>query len=115
MRKGELVFNGQHSIVTMEIVAGTQAGDAVAFTGSAQVGRGADLAPLAGKVLKVESDGLGTVALPHSGFTDIPTVGTLAVGFQKLVVDGTGKAKVNAAGREYLVVHAIAGTASVQL
>ncbi|OLV20214.1 hypothetical protein [Deinococcus marmoris] len=115
MRVNELVFNQQESIVTMNIAPGTVVGDAVAFTAPATVGRGADGDKLAGKVLKIESDGLGTVSLPGSGFTDIPAVGTLATGFQLLVVDGAGKAKVAAGGKEYLVNAVVAGTANIQL
>ncbi|WP_309572490.1 hypothetical protein, partial [Deinococcus sp.] len=115
MRKGELVFNGQMAIPTMEIATGTQVGDAVAFTGPAQVGRGADGDPLVGKVLKIEGDNLGTVALLRSGFTDVPTVGTLTTGLQNLVVDGAGKAKVGAAGPKLLVNIAQAGVANIQL
>lgn len=115
MRLGELVFNGQNAFPTMNIAPGTLAGDAVTFTAPGTVGRGADGNKLVGKVLKVESDGVGTVALMGAGFTDIPAVGTLATGLQLLVVDGAGKAKVAAGGKEYLVNAAVAGTANIQL
>lgn len=117
MRQGELVFNGQEHFPTMIIDPGTQVGDAVAHTGPARAGRGTDGQPLLGKVLKMESDGLGTVAVKGAGFADLPSVGTLATGFQVLVVDGLGKAKVGAAGAgpHTLVNIGQAGTANVKL
>ena len=117
MRKGELVFNRQEAFPTMELDPGTLPGDAVTLTGPARVGRGTDGAPLVGKVLKVESDGLGTVALRGAGFTDIPTAGTLTVGYQVLAVDGAGKAKAGTPGSapHTLINIATAGSANVCL
>ena len=54
------------------------------------------------------------MALTNAGFVDIPTVGTLPTGFQTLVVDGTGKAKVGAGGTRVLVNIAKDGVANVQ-
>lgn len=118
MRQGELVFNGQEAFPTMIIAAGTQVGDAVALTAAATAGRGTDGQLLLGKVLKLEADGFGTVAIWGAGFTDIPSVGTLAVGPAVLVVDGAGKAKVAAngvAGPFSLVNIAQNGTANIKL
>ncbi|WP_019584683.1 hypothetical protein [Deinococcus apachensis] len=115
MKYGELVFQGQNAFPTMQLAAGTVVGDCVTHTTTATVGRGADGAPLTGKVLTSESDGLGAVALEGAGFTDIPTVGTLPLGYQTLVVDGAGKAKVGAGGTHVLVNIAKAGLANVKL
>ncbi|WP_295818006.1 hypothetical protein [uncultured Deinococcus sp.] len=115
MKLGELVFNQQTSHPTMNLAAGTVIGDAVAHTAAATCGRGADGAPLAGKVLTRESDGVGTVAMEGAGFIDVPTVGTLALGYQLLVVDGAGKAKVGAGGTRCLVNIATNGLANIKL
>ncbi|SMB85803.1 hypothetical protein [Deinococcus hopiensis] len=115
MRIADLIFNGQNAFPTMQIDAGTQEGDAVAFTGPGRAGRGANGNPLLGKVLKIEKDGYGTVAIYGAGFTDIPAVGTLATGLQNLVVDGAGKALVGSGGKQLLVNGAAAGVANIQL
>ncbi|GGR62246.1 hypothetical protein GCM10008959_25250 [Deinococcus seoulensis] len=115
MKFGELVFNGQNHYPTMTLANGTEIGDAVAHTGAATAGRGADGDPLLGKVLTKEADGVGTVALEGAGFTDIATVGTLPLGYQTLVVDGAGKAKVGAGGTRVLVNIATNGLANIKL
>lgn len=114
MKQGELNFNGQESFPTYYLDEGTQRGDAVTHTDAGTVGRGADGDPLLGKVLTTEKDAVGTVASHGAGFTDIPTVGTLPLGFQLLVVDGAGKAKVGANGTRVLVNIARDGLANVQ-
>lgn len=115
MRTGDLNFNGQTSFPAMYIDDGTQVGDAVTLTGPGRVGRGADGQPLVGKVQKIESDGIGTVALEGAGFTDISTVSTIATGYQTLVVDGAGKVKAGAGGTRLLVNIAQAGQANIKL
>lgn len=114
MKDGNLVFLGQNAFPTMHIDAAAAVGDCVAFTATATAGRGVDGNPFLGKVLTKESDGEGTVATGGAGFIDIPTVGTLATGFQLLVVDGAGKAKVGANGTRVLVNIARNGTANIK-
>ncbi|GGB69454.1 hypothetical protein [Deinococcus soli (ex Cha et al. 2016)] len=115
MRTGDLSFNGQTSFPAMYIDDGTVVGDAVTHTGPGRVGRGADGQPLVGKVLKIEADRVGTVALEGAGFSDLTTVGTIATGYQTLVVDGAGKVKVGAGGTRLLVNIAQAGAANIKL
>lgn len=114
MKQGEFIFLGQTAFPPMAIDAGAVVGDALTHTGPGTAGRGADGAPLLGKLLTLESDGAGTVALTNAGFVDIPTVGTLPTGFQNLVVDGQGRAKVGASGTRVLVNVARDGVANVQ-
>ncbi|MDO4264394.1 MAG: hypothetical protein Q4C67_09365 [Deinococcus sp.] len=115
MRYEELLFNGQNAFPTMQLAVGTEVGDAVTITGQAEVGRGVDGQILVGKVLTKEADGMGAVAIWGAGFTDFATVGVLTAGVQPLVVDGTGKVKVGASGRQVLVVVARDGEAAIQL
>lgn len=115
MKQGELIFQGQNAFPTMTLDAAAQVGDAVAHIGAGAAGRGADGNALLGKVLTKMHDGVGTVAIEDAGFTDIPTVGTLPLGFQLLVVDGAGKAKVGANGTRCLVNIAVDGLANIKL
>ena len=116
MKQGELIFLGQSAFTTFALTAGAVVGDAVAHTGAASAGRGKDGDPLLGKLLTLEApDGVGAVAHTNAGFVDLPTVGTLPTGFQTLVVDGQGRAKVGASGTRVLVNIARDGVANVLL
>lgn len=114
MKHGNLVFQGQNAFPTMHVEAAAIIGDCVTHTAAATAGRGADGNPFLGKVLTKEADGEGTVATEGAGFIDIPTVGTLALGYQLLVVDGAGKAKVGANGTRVLVNIAQNGIANIK-
>lgn len=103
MKIAGIEYGGQHnSGLTFVLDAGTVVGDAVAQTAAGTAGRGADLAPLLGKVVTKESDGDGTVFT--RGVIVVPWPGAAVFGRQTVSVDGAGKAKVNAAGRSCTVL-----------
>lgn len=92
-------------VVSFGAKSGTMAGRMVKMTGNGEVGPCAVGDKPCGMAVAVE-DGLAAVQL--SGFVSVATSGAgIAVGFAKLVADGSGGLKADAAnGREYLVVSA---------
>lgn len=105
--------NGTTGGLTFTVAAGAQAGDAVALTAAATVGRGADGIPFVGKLVKIEKDGLGTVM--HQDMVTVPADASLTPGYKSLVVDGLGKVKSAAGGRMGLVIGIQGGMAVIDL
>ncbi|NOU54930.1 hypothetical protein HN020_09230 [Brevibacillus borstelensis] len=91
-------------------------GKAVAMVGNNEVGLGADGDMFAGKLVRLEKDGICTVET--HGNVKVPYSGTLAVG-KPVVVDGTGKVKdagTGTNGRGFTsVVDATASTVEIEL
>ncbi|MED1954875.1 hypothetical protein [Brevibacillus centrosporus] len=65
-------------------------GKAVAMVGNNEVGLGTDGATFAGKLVRVEKDGVGTVEC--FGNVKVPYSGAMVLG-KTVVVDGAGKVK----------------------
>ncbi|WP_104992715.1 hypothetical protein [Deinococcus sp. NW-56] len=116
MKFNGVEYAGQHNTgLTFTLDAGAAIGDAVAQTAAGAAGRGAADAPLLGKCVSSEADGKGTVFT--RGVIVVPWTGAAVFGRQKVGVDGAGKAKVAAAGRECQVlgVDATEGLAAIDL
>lgn len=114
MKLNGIEFAGQHnSALTYALDAGTVRGDAVTQTAAATAGRGATDAPLLGKLETKEGDGLGAVI--KRGVIVVPWAGAAVFGLQKIGVDGAGKAKVSATGRNCEVIGVADGYAAIDL
>ena len=116
MKFNGVEFVGQHNTgLTYTIDAGAVIGDAVTTTAAGAAGRGAADAPLRGKLVTLENDAKGTVFC--RGVIVVPWVGAAVFGLQKIGVDGAGKAKVSATGKECNVigVDAANGLAAIDL
>lgn len=109
MRFNGVDYAGQHNTgLTFTLDAGAAIGDAVTQTAAGAAGRGAADAALLGKCVTSEGDGKGTVFT--RGVIVVPWTGAAVFGLQKVGVDGAGKAKVSATGRECQVLGVDAGT-----
>lgn len=107
-------YAGQHNTgLTYALDVGAVRGDAVTQTAAATAGRGAADAALLGKLETRDSDGLGTVI--KRGVIVVPWTGAAVFGLQKVGVDGAGKAKVSATGRNCDVIGVADGYAAIDL
>jgi hypothetical protein len=96
--RGGVSFKGVGvKTATVKLAAGITAADegkAVTWTAAQTVGLGADGNPLAGKLIKVEGDGYGTIE--YAGFIQVPyivaTTPNTTVN-SDVVVDGLGNVK----------------------
>ena len=114
MRINNVVYAGQNRKgLTFTVAAGAVEGDAVMITAAGTVGRGTDLGVLAGKLVKLEADGKGTV--DYQGVMELPFTGVLNPGIQNVVVNGAGVIKANASGRQVTVIGTSGSTAVVLL
>lgn len=116
MKVNGVEYGGQHNTgLTFTLDAGTAIGDAVTETAAGSAGRGADGNALLGKCVSSESDAKGAVFT--RGVIVVKWGGAAVAGLQKIGVDGTGKAKVTANGKEcqVLAVDAAAGLAAIDL
>lgn len=96
-------YGGQHNTgLTFTLDANAVPGDAVTQTAAGAAGRGAADAAILGKLVTSESDGKGTVFT--RGVIVVPWTGAAVFGVQKIGVDGAGKAKVSATGKEARVL-----------
>lgn len=103
MKVNGVEYGGQHNLaLTYTLDNGTQIGDAVTATAAGTAGRGAADAPLLGKVMTKEPDSVGAVT--RRGVIVVPWTGAAVFGHQKVGVDGAGKAKVSATGRNCEVI-----------
>ncbi len=97
-------FNGYNeNVVTFEtknsdVVMGT----AVKMSESSTVAKCAADEAFAGVALNVRN---GYAAVQLSGYIEMPTDESIAVGYQKLVAATGNKVKISDSGREYLVVY----------
>ena len=105
--------NGTTGGLTFTVAAGAEAGDAVALTSAATVGRGASGDPFVGKLVIVEKDGLGTVM--HQDMVTVMAGAGLTPGYKSLCVDGAGKVIAAAGGRMGLVIGIQDGYAVIDL
>lgn len=106
-------LNDTTSFPTLVIAAGAVVGDAVAYTAEGTVGRGADGAPLFGKVQNIEADRKGLVNRQGSGAQTLTAQNAIPLGPQTLVVDGAGGVKVGPGGLQVHVYKYDAATKSV--
>ena len=107
-------YAGQHNTgLTFTLDNGAVIGDAVTQTAAGAAGRGAADAPLLGKLVTSESDAKGTVFT--RGVIVVPWTGAAVFGLQKVGVDGAGKAKVSATGKECQVLGVDSGLAAIDL
>lgn len=114
MKIGNIEYAGQHNTgLTFVLAAGAVIGDAVTQTAAGEAGRGAADAALLGKVVTSEPDARGTVFT--RGVIVVPWNGAAVFGRQKVGVDGAGKAKVSATGRECQVLGVADGYAAIDL
>ncbi|WP_339098298.1 hypothetical protein WDJ50_18635 (plasmid) [Deinococcus sp. VB142] len=113
MKFNNVEYAGQHNTgLTFTIETGEK-GQAMAQTGPGTAGLGADGAALLGRLETKEADMKGTVFT--RGVIVVPWVGAETFGRQNVVVDGTGKAKVGAAGRSVQVLGVSGGYAALDL
>ncbi|MBZ9752998.1 hypothetical protein K7W42_19350 [Deinococcus sp. HMF7604] len=111
---GNVEYAGQHNTgLTFTLDANAVKGDALTQTAAGTAGRGAADAALLGKLVTRESDGLGTVFT--RGVIVVPWTGAAVYGLQKVGVDGTGKAKVSASGKECRVLGVADNLAAIDL
>lgn len=114
MKFNNVEYAGQHNTgLTFTLDAGTVIGDAVTQTAAGAAGRGAADAALLGKAVTSEPDTRGTVFT--RGVIVVPWNGAAVFGRQKVGVDGAGKAKVSATGRECQVLGVADGYAAIDL
>lgn len=113
MKFNNVEYAGQHNTgLTFTIETGEK-GQAMAQTGPGTAGLGADGTALLGRLETKEADMKGTVFT--RGVIVVPWVGAETFGRQNVVVDGTGKAKVGAAGRSVQVLGVSGGYAALDL
>lgn len=94
--RGGVSFKGVGvKTATVKLAAGivvADEGKAVTFTAAQTVGLGADGKAFAGKLVKVEGDGLGTIE--YGGFMDVPyLVAATPTVDSDVTVDGAGNVK----------------------
>ncbi len=98
-------FEGLESVNTTFLSAldSTAEGKAVKVSASKTIALAADGDVLHGKAVKVEKDGATDTQI--GGYVEFPYTGANpTAGYAKLLADAAGGVKVDAAGREYLVV-----------